>query len=196
MLLSGVAIAGDDEIENMLDNPDFDNGTNGWTLGGLADGAAGALLPDKVKEKHDFVVGDILHAKIDGLGNDAWEPEIHSPPFDVKNGELYTVDFWAKTEPGSVRPLLVKFEQLDTWTGPSTVFDAVTGEWTEYHYSPTMTMGSPPQVVLHITFEGVTDDVWFDHFRVYQGEYTPEVEPEAIKPAGKLGATWGDIKSR
>lgn len=197
LLSNGVATAGD--IENILANPDFDQGTTGWVLGSLADGAAGSIAAEKVKKAVGGAMGDCLYAKIDGLGNDAWEPEIHSPPFDVKNGKIYTVSFWAKTEPGSERPLYVKFEQLELWGGPGKRLDSnITDEWTEYHYSPTMTVASPPQVVIHITFESFKDDVWFDHFRVYQGEYVAEdISPkQAIKPVGKLGTTWGYIKSK
>jgi len=195
LLSNGVATAGD--IENMVANPDFDQGTTGWNLGCLADGAAGALSVEKVKPAVGGAMGDCLYAKIDGVGNDAWEPEIHSPSFEVKNGKVYTVSFWAKTEKGSARTIGVKFEQLDTWVGPSQKFD-LTDEWTEYHFSPTMTMGSPPAVVIHIQFDFMKDDVWFDHFRVYQGEYVAEdISPkQAIEPIGKQGATWGSIKSK
>ena len=157
LLSNGVAAAGD--IENMVANPDFDIGTNGWTLGSIADGAAGLITTEKVKPAVGGAMGDCLYVKIDGVGNDAWEPEVHSPAFDVKNGQVYTVSFWAKTEAGNTRPLGVKFEQLDTWTGPSTTIAAITDEWTEYHYSPTMTMGSPPQVVIHIQFNAWKEDV-------------------------------------
>jgi hypothetical protein len=197
LLSNNVATIGD-EIENMLTNPDFDQGTTGWIIGSLADGAAGLISAEKVKPAVGGAMGDCLFAKIDGVGNDAWEPEIHSPSFDVKAGETYTVSFWAKTEAGKVRPLGVKFEQLDTWTGPSTTIDTITDEWTEYHFSPEMTMSSPPQVVIHIQFNAWKEDVWFDHFRVYLGEYVAEdISPDlAIGTVGKLGATWGDIKNR
>jgi hypothetical protein len=195
LLSNGVAMAKD--IENLVTNPDFDLGTNGWTLGCLADGAAGELKTEKVKPAVGGAQGDCLYAKIDGVGNDAHEPEIHSPQFDVTAGKVYTVSFWAKTEKGSVRPLFVKYEQLDTWTGPGTTVN-LTDEWTEYHYSPNMTMSSPPKVVIHLHFAFMKEDVWFDHFRVYEGEYVAEdISPkQAIEPVGKLGITWGYIKSK
>jgi len=193
LLLNGTAIA-----ENILVNPDFDADTTDWTLGGLADGAAGELIAEKADLEVGGVKGIVMHAKIDGLGNDAWEPEIHSPPFDVEEGKVYTVSFWAKTEAGKERPLYVKFEQLDLWGGPGADLpDPITDKWTEFHYSPEMTMSSPPQVVIHITFIDSTLDVWFDHFQVYEGDYVAESFTDtAVEPVSKLGATWGDIKSR
>jgi len=194
MLVSGAA-AQDDEIENMLNNPDFEMGVEGWTIGSLADGAAGQLTIDK---KEDAIVGSVLWAQIDGVGNDAWEPEIHSPNFAVELGKTYTCSFWAKSEPGIKRPLTVKFEQLETWTGPSQTF-IITDEWAEYHLSPVMTMGSPPNVVLHIAFNFLKDDVWFSHFRVYEGQYVEEDlgQPKiSVTPMGRLATAWGQIKSR
>lgn len=84
MLVSSGAVAG--EIINLLSNPDFENGTAGWTLGSIADGAAGQLSIDK-KEKSPVGVGNVLYTQIDGVGNDAWEPEIHSSKFDVQLGK-------------------------------------------------------------------------------------------------------------
>jgi len=198
MLVSSAA-AKDDEIENMLKNPDFDDNIEGWTLGSLADGAAGQLSLDK-HGSSGLSRDNCLFARIDALGNDAWEPEIHSPSFDVELGETYTVSFWARTEEETITSVLVKFEQLDTWVGPSHTFNnLVTEEWQEFHFTTAMTMGSPPQVVLHITFVGTTDDIWFDHFRVYVGEYVEEDlgQPKiSVMPMGRLATVWGQIKSR
>jgi hypothetical protein len=196
VFVSGAA-AQDDEVEIILSNPDFELGLEGWTIGSMADGAAGALSIDK-KEESPAGFGQVLFAQIDGVGNDAWEPEIHSPAFDVEQGVVYTCSFWAMAEPDSVRSIGVKFEQLDTWTGPSQTF-SINDEWTEYHFSPEMTMGSPPQVVIHIQFNGVKDDVWFAHFRVYEGEYVEEDlgQPRiSVTPAGRMATAWGKIKIR
>lgn len=190
LLLVQTAMAGE-EIENLVSNPDFDEGgTFGWSLN------TGGNSAGEMKAEKDGVVGDCAYVKIDAVGPDAWNPEIHSPKFDVEIDEVYTVSFWAKTEEGKTRPLGVKFEQLDTWTGPSTTI-TITDEWTEYHFSPTMTMSSPPAVVIHIAFNNLKEDVWLDHFRVYQGEYVEEEElseTEAVEPVGKLTTTWGQIK--
>jgi hypothetical protein len=193
VLISGVAA--EEEIENMLSNPDFELGVEGWTIGSIADGAAGQLTIDK---KEEAIVGNVLWAQIDGVGNDGWEPEIHSPKFDVEAGKTYTVSFWAKTEPEGIRSLGVKFEQLDTWVGPMQTF-TLTDEWVEYHFSPTMDFSSPPQTVIHIQFNFLKDDVWFSHFRVYEGEYVEEDlgQPKiSVAPMGRLATAWGQIKSR
>jgi len=183
MLASG-AVA----VENMVKNPDFDKDMEGWTLGCLTDGAAGELLLEA------GLMGNCMHAKIDALGNDGWEPEIHSPDFAVDNGKTYTIAFLAKTEAGKTRDLGVKFEQLDIWGGPSGPV-TVTDQWKDLHFTGVMDFQSPPNSVIHIQFEGSTADVWLDHFRVYPGDYVEE-KLAPVTPTGRLTTVWGQIKSR
>jgi hypothetical protein len=192
-ILAPVTIA--QEIENLVSNPDFDMDMNivaDWTIG-----AGGTLSIDK-KEK--FPIGQVMKAQIDAPGANDWEPEVHSKAFDVKNGTMYTCSFWAKAD-ADKRPITVKYEQLDTWVGPSQNFSITDKEMTEYSFSPIMTMGSPPQVVIHIQFNKVKGGVWFAHFRVYEGKYVEDDlkiagKPKAVSPGGKLAVTWGDVKSR
>ncbi len=194
--LAGVLVSGaaaiDDEIENLLTNPDFENGTQGWSIG-----AEGQLSIDNKEEAPtDYPV---MLAAINQVGAEDWNPEIHSPSFDVEIGEQYTVDFWAKTEPDVTRTLGVKFEQDQTWVGPSTTV-TLTDEWQIFIYSPVMTMDSPPQVVIHIQFNKQLEDVWFNHFRVYEGEYVEEdlegLQRIAVTPIDRMATAWGKIKSR
>jgi len=183
------------EIKNLLNNPDFDKDMNiitDWTIG-----AGGTLSIDK-KEK--FPVGNVEKAQIDQVGPDAWVPEIHSNKFDVKLGPMYTCSFWAKAD-ADVRPIGVTFEQDVTWTGPGTTFN-LNMEMTEYTFSPIMTVGSPPQVVIHIQFNMIKGSVWFAHFRVYEGKYVKDnvdlgQKPKAVvTPGEKLASSWGEIKTR
>lgn len=178
------------EIENLVQNPDFEINTAGWSIG-----APNTLMIDK-KEK--FPIGNVVKATIDVVGANDWEPEIHSQPFNVEINKMYTMSFWAKTEPGITRPIGAKFEQLDTWVGPSTTF-TLNDKMTEYSFSPMMTMSSPPGVVIHIQFNRLKDDVWFAHFRVYEGKYVEDeliAKPKiAVTPKGRLAIAWSKIKS-
>ena len=195
LLIGGMVGSYGAEIENLVSNPDFEEGTNGWKLN-VGGNSAGLIKAEKGGVTGDFC----LFAQIDAVGPDNWNPEIHSPSFEVKAGKIYTCAFWAKTEQGKTRPLYVKFEQLDTWEGPSKTF-TITDEWAEYYFSPNMTVQSPPSVVIHIAFQQQKEDVWLDHFRVYQGEYVEEKLPQpggkgiAVQPAGKLVTLWADIRS-
>ncbi len=177
------------EIKNLLSNPDFENGTTGWSLG--------LENPFGVDEKEKFPIGNVVLAEIVNVGAQDWEPEIHSPGFSVVNNKMYTCSFWAKAD--APRPIGVKFEQLDTWVGPSQTFNITDKELTEYFFSPTMTMSSPPLVVIHIQFNKIKGKVWFAHFRVYEGKYVEDdlvKKPKiAVNPKGNLATTWGKIKS-
>ena len=42
-------------------------------------------------------------------------------------------------------------------------------------------------------------DVWFDHIRLYEGEFVSDIEgaePQAVDPSNKLTTTWAALKSR
>jgi len=193
MLVSGAA-AQDDEIENIVPNPDFLDGTNGWTISG----GFGVLSVDNKEESPTGT--PVLMATINSVGAENWEPEIHSPSFPLKNGETYTYSFWAKAEEGSNRTLGPALEQLETYVSIGQGI-TLTDQWVEYHYTGIWTHPtSPPQVVIHIGFQLQTDDVWFSHFRVYEGEYVEEEIDEgpkiAVTPAHRLTTTWGKIKNR
>ncbi len=193
-MLVSTAAAKDDDFENLLTNPDFETGTNGWSISAQWGGLS-------IDDKEESPAGEdyaVMLATINGAGPDAWNPELHSPPFFVDAGEMYTLDFWAKTEEGVVRPLGIKFEQLETWTGPSTTTE-VTEEWQLFSYSPVMTVQSPPNVVIHMAYNGALEDVWYSHFRVYEGEFVEEElgGPKiAVSPKGRLATAWGQIKSK
>jgi len=179
------------EIENLVPNPDFDEGgVAGWSLftGG---NSAGEMTAEK-----DGVVDGYAYVEVTAVGPDTWNPEVHSPSFDVDIGEVYTMAFWAKTEPGKTRSTLFKFEQLDTWVGPWEIF-TLTDEWTEYHFSPTMSMAGPPAVVVHIGTHLLKEDMWLDHFRVHLGEFVEDglSEAQPVDPAGKLAATRATLKA-
>jgi hypothetical protein len=180
MLVSGAMAA------NMVANPDFLVDTEGYSIG--ADYAT--LSVDGAG-----IVGNAMLATINSVGENAWEPEIHSPTFDLVNGTTYTYAFWAKTEPGATRDLAPQFEQLDTWVGLGEGI-TVTDQWVDYHFTGVWEHpSSPPQVVVHIGFEFLLEDVWFSHFRVYEGDYVEEgLAP--VTPVGRLATSWAAIKSR
>ncbi len=183
------------EIENLLNNPYFEINTEGWSLG------LGNILAIDKKEKSPTGY-NVVKATIDVVGANAWEPEIHSPGFDLKNGVKYTYAFWAKTEPGKTRMLGCRFEQLDTWVGIGQDI-TINDEWKDYHFTGIWTHpSSPPKVVIHIAFNmppAPLADAWFSYFRVYEGDYIEEPiggKPKAIKPLDSLPTAWGKIKSR
>lgn len=196
LVLAANSIA-QDEIENLLTNPDFENGTNGWTLGG-----GNSLAID---DKEECPTGtNVVMATIDVVGAEAWEPEMHSPSFALENGRTYTYSYWAKTEPGETRAIYSSFESNSpVWAGGGGINITLTDEWLEYHATAPWVAEDRPTVFIHIAYNYPPTemlDVWFAHFRVYEGEYVEEELDEgpkiAVTPAHRLTTTWGKIKSR
>ena len=189
MLLSSVLvftlpISGIAAVKNLVGNPDFAKDTEGWSIG--ADFATLTI------DKNEKGVGgsNVILANVTKVGANAWEPEIHSPAFDLAKGKKFTMSLWAKAD--KAHPLILKFEQLDLWGGPTQDIKATT-TWAEYHFTPLMDIGSPPQFVIHVEFGGQTGKVWFSHFLVYEGDFVPEVL-SPVTPTGRLATAWGEIK--
>ena len=183
-----MVVSGAMAVDNIVANPDFEVDTEGWSIG--AD--YGSLSIDGAS----FVGGgNVLFAQIDSVGANNWEPEIHSPPFDLVTGTTYTYAFWAKTEPGLTRTLGPALEQLETYVSIGEEI-TVTDEWQEFHYTGEWTHPtSPPQVVIHIGFQTQLGSVWFSHFRVYEGDFVEEAV-SSVTPVDRLTTAWGQIKSR
>ncbi len=185
VLFSGAAIA----VTNLVKNGDFVKDTEGWSFG--AD--YGSFLVDPSVKG---IQGNSALAKVEKVGANAWEPEIHSPGFDLVNGKKYTYAFWAKAEPGKTRTLSCRFEQLDTWVGIGEDI-TIDDQWKDYHFTGVWTHpSSPPQVVIHIAMNVAPNplvDVWFSHFRVYEGDYVEE-KLTPVMPVEKLASSWGKIK--
>ncbi len=188
ILLLAIMVAGAAAVTNMVDNPDFEVDTSGYSFG--ADYGTFTVDPSV-----PGIVGNAALAKVTSVGANAWEPEIHTPPFDLVNGVTYTYAFWAKTEPGVTRPLGCSFEQNETWVSVGEEI-TVTDQWVDYHYTGEwIHPSSPPQVFVHIAFNLQLEDVWFSHFRVYEGEYVEE-ELASVTPMDSSATSWGKIKSR
>lgn len=176
--------------KNLVTNPDFKVDTNGYSFG--AD--YGTFTVDKSVKAP---VGNAAFAKMNKVGANAWEPEIHSPAFDLKNGVKYTYAFWAKAETGKTRVLGVRFEQLNTWVGIGEDI-TINDQWKDYRFTGVWTHpSSPPQVVIHIAMNVPPNplvSVWFSNFRVYEGDYVPDVL--SVSPADRLTTSWGQIKGK
>ena len=188
ILLSGIfvftmPISGIAAIKNLVANPDFAKDITGWSIS--------ADLATLTIDKNEKVAnGSAVLADVTKVGANAWEPEIHYAQIDLTNGKKYTLSFQAKAD--KARPIGAKFEQNTTWGGPSQDFNLTTS-WAEYHFTPTMDIGSPPEFFIHIQFNGQTGKVWFSHFLVYEGDFVAE-PLTSVTPIGRLATAWAEIK--
>ncbi|PIP31654.1 hypothetical protein COX24_02405 [bacterium (Candidatus Gribaldobacteria) CG23_combo_of_CG06-09_8_20_14_all_37_87_8] len=189
------SVKGANPPENILPNPYFEEGITGWTID-----AARAVLSIDQKEKSPTGT-PVMKVTVNAVGAENWEPEVHSPSFNLTMGKTYTYAIFIKAEPDSVRTLGVNFEQLDTWVGMGQEI-TLTDEWVEYHFTGVWAnASSPPAVVIHIGVNLQKDDFWLSYCRVYEGKFVQEEFgeiPQAVDPmpkSAKLASTWGKIKN-
>ena len=182
------------QIENLLSKPDFEIGTNEWTL------SNGIFAIDK---KEECPTGtNAVMATIDVVGANNWEPEIHSPGFGLAQNKTYTYSFWARTEEGETKAISSSFESNDpAWAGAGGMNITLTDEWQEYHSTTVLSNEPRANVVIHIALNfppTEKNDMWIAHAKVYEGNYVEEeiegLEPKSVNPAGCLTTAWGNIK--
>lgn len=186
--------------ENLVENGDFELGTEQWTL---EDGACcnrGGLYQWEVdgKDKH----GGKKSLKVIGVkatGTD-WHAKVRHDSTSMRAGKTFTLVFWAKSE--KPRPVSVSIQmQHDPWTfyqGGNITLEGPT--WKEY--SLTFASNADVDRDMWVGLAIAQSDVsfWLDDFRFLEGELKDEIgtkpAPESIDAAGKLSTAWGKIKGK
>lgn len=189
------------EVENLIINPDFEQGIVGWELELHADQGAAAQL--KVDDDN-ALVGDqcmlIEIQKLDGSGT-WWHVGLNQINLAVEAGETYTLAVWARTENKKARTIrLAGGENHGPWANWGDKDFTITDEWTEYHTTWNQ-INNDNNARIRIATGQSEEDVWVDHVRFYVGEYQEEdlegleVE-EAAHPKGKLATIWANLKAK
>ncbi len=194
--VSGICVAEDDEFENLVQNADFENFNQApWTMW-VEDGNARAMI---IIDDEESLTGDqSLLIDIDQKGG-GQRVELHQDPFNLKNGQQLTYAFWAKLEEGEVRPAkMIANHRAAPWTSYASKAITITEEWTEF-WAPVNMTADDNNVGIYVELRDTVGLVWFDHFRLYEGEYVEEelegVGKIAVEPRSKLISTWAGIKS-
>ncbi len=190
VLLTSVGYA-QEEGENIVRNPSFEEGTAQWQL--LITAPAAATW--EVEE--EGVVGDCVVIDVSEVSGTDWHVEIHQSGQMLEGGETYTFNFWVKTseDVGSRRigPGIEGLGASDWWETYN-----VTDEWQEF--SRTWEQGLTGSATIHFGLGHDKGDIWLDHVRLYMGEYIEEDLEEfevdkAVELKGKLATAWGSIKT-
>ena len=196
-------IAGaDEEIQNLVTNPDFSNGNTGWSF--HTGNAAGTW-----EIKNNGGVGDdgpCIFIEIVAVDGVSWYvPNLYSTGLVTLDSEEYTCSLWARTEEEMDKDITLTIQRgADPWTRFNQESFTITGEWSEYW----MTWAQPEAlsnawVMIHTPGSPARVSegrLWIDHVRVYEGEFVEdelslgEEIVKAVKPTGKLAVTWGEIK--
>jgi hypothetical protein len=184
-----------DAPENLLQNSDFENvGTAPWTMW-VEDATAQAVMSIDKKEQIDGDFSLLIDVKKKGGGK---RVELHQNPLTLKKGLKITYAMWAKVIKDDVRSArLVCNHRADPWTGYTSKNIVITEEWTEFW--STFTMPDTDALAgIYVEMVDVPGQVWFDHFRLYEGDYIKEElggKPKAVDHKGKSAYTWGELKS-
>lgn len=183
---------------NLLQNPGFEDPTNApWTMWveGSDDGAAAEMIVDN----SESVTGNqSLLINITAEGGDK-RVELHQNPFTAQNGQKLTYALWAKTEAGKTRNATMRSnERADPWTTYGSQEIEITDQWTEFWASVEMTADSVNLgIYVELKDTPAPARIWFDNFRLYEGEYVPEdIGPASVEPHRKSTSTWAAIKSK
>ena len=182
---------------NMVQNPGFEDPTNDpWTMWveGSGDGAAAEMIVDN----SESVVGNqSLLINITAEGGDK-RVELHQQPFNAQNGQSFTYSLWAKTEAGKTRDAkMVANERATPWTTYGSQEIQITDQWAEFWVAVNMTADSTNLgIYVELKDTPAPARVWFDNFRLYEGDYVPEdLGPTSVEPYMKSTSTWAAIKS-
>jgi len=158
------------EIENLLVNPDFEEGANGWVLELHGDkGAVAQLVVDKKEALTGKQCMLIDIQKLDGSGT--WWHVGLNQPVSVEAGKTYTLAVWAKTEPKKVRTILLAGgENHGPWANWGSKDFTISDEWAEYYTTWNQSV-TDNNARIRIAVGQSRDNVWIDHVRFYVGEY-------------------------
>jgi hypothetical protein len=189
----------DEEFENLLQNPDFENmGQAPWSMWVEGqDAGAGAMM--QVTDDESYTGDHSLLIDIFSKGN-GQRVELHQNPIVVEKGQQLTYAFWAKTEEGGlVEGRMIMNHRADPWTSYGSKNIKITEEWQEFYVAANIPADDPIAGIYVELKDSAEVMVWFDHFRLYEGEYFEEEEgggPKiAVEPNGRLLYTWSAIKS-
>ena len=209
LLGSGLAVA-DEEIENLLDNGGFENGTHApWQIGGAIrdGGGVGATIEvvDKLKGAkipEDPIEGRLcLRVEVEKGASSAGDVQFmtanHPPVY--KKGEIYTLSAFIKSDDNMRFHLLISGGSEDGFQ-PSFRSETftTTDVWQEY-YLTTAPMPQQPQATRAKLFVGYgPGEFWVDDIKIYTGEYVPTFpgDQAVAMTVDKLATTWASIRKQ
>jgi hypothetical protein len=178
-----------------VQNADFEDGIVApWTMW-VEDAAAVAAM--SIDKREGLMESDALLIDISKKGG-GQRVELHQRHFVLEKGQQLTYAFWAKTEKDGVVPArMVVNHRADPWTSYGSKAITITDEWTEF-WTPVNMTADDDIVGIYVELRDTPSLVWFDNFRLYEGEYI-ELDLEglpvkAVDPHSKVASTWCSIK--
>lgn len=191
-----LSVEAQDVPENILQNSDFENvGNAPWTMW-VEDPAAMAIMSVDKKEHVDGDQSLLIDIKKKGGGK---RVELHQNPLNLKKGQTLTYALWAKVPKDDVRNArMIANHRADPWTSYTFKDILIEEDWIEFWSTFTMP-DNDNMAGIYIELIDTPGQVWFDHFRLYEGKYIEEdlgaKKAKAVDSKNKLAYTWGKVKS-
>lgn len=184
--------------ELLLENHSFEDDLAAWTLEDGTGGNRGGEYKWEIDTKnpqHGNKCLKVIGIKATGTN---WHAKVKQQDVSMKNGETYTVIFWARSEKPRQVSLNIQ-EQQDPWTfWQGGDIDLTGPEWEEYSitFVAKDTVERKMWVGLAIAQSDV--DFWIDNFRFFEGQPEDDLtrdEPFPVDAKEKLTTQWASVKS-
>ena len=197
LLACFLAYAQDEELENIIQNGDFEAQFQNW-LFWTQDGAVADRFIDS-KEIEPIDGRSVAYVKIEaqGAGGTGNQVQFYQGPFVLKEGRKYTLSVWMMGGEGGEQVSILVLKHENPWTNYVSKPITLKNEWDEYNLTFTQPVDDDMGRVDF--FLGTTEgDIWIDHVRLYEGEYfndgVRELPGQPVEPQSKLPITWGTIR--
>lgn len=125
--------------------------------------------------------------------------ELHQNPLVLKKGQKLTFAFWSKVPNDEIREAkMIVNHRAAPWT--TYLFKNITIKWEWTEFFGTFTMPADDNIAgVYIELIDNPGQIWFDRFRLYEGDYFAENLGEkgskAVDTRNKLVSTWAKIKN-
>ena len=202
-LIIGTSIVCADEIENLFDNPGFEEGNGrdllsipGWAIYSQMDATGLLSIDDEEQiEGKQCVMIEVTGIPAGGTWDLRFE---HARRFSIEDKETYTMSFWLKGDPGPITFSPSRGEQnaAGEWGNLASKQVNPTVDWQEYY----LTFTSPEDrlVMWQLLISNPKHVYYLDHARCYVGDYVEDefdtLPVKAVSSAGKLTTQWGRLK--
>ena len=198
-LVGSHAARAEEEVENWVVNGDFEGRTTEpWWL--WIEDWENVEATMTIDDSESFAGRQSLLVEITKRGG-GQRIELHqgghgTPAFHLKKGQELTYAFRAKTEQGRTRwaRMVVNHREVP-WTRYGERNFTITDKWTDF-WTPVNAFVDDSLVGIYATLiDDREGSVWFDYFRLYEGDYIDEFPRIAVEPRTKLASTWAAIRS-
>ncbi len=140
--------------DEMLRNQDFSQGAAEWVLESRHTEA------DVFEVADDPALGKVLHARLNELGVNSWDFQIHQKGHNLKDGRVYTVAFRIKADPPRTVNVSTRYDVPDWRMVGLNQSISVGKDWVPYTFTFTAKEPKPDHTRLSFNCQNSLGSVW------------------------------------